>query len=40
MTPEIIEDYKKEYSEYIGKQLGVNVTDIADTQVVTEESDL
>jgi hypothetical protein len=35
-----IEDYKKEYSEYIGKQLGVNVTDIADTQVVTEESDL
>ena len=35
-----IEDYKKEYGEYIGKQLGVNVTDIADIQVVTEESDL
>jgi hypothetical protein len=35
-----IEDYKKEFGEYIGKQLGVNVTDIADIQVVTEESDL
>jgi RecA/RadA recombinase len=35
-----IEDYKKEQGDYIGKMLGVNVTDIADVQVVTEESDL
>jgi hypothetical protein len=35
-----IEEYKRDNSEYIGKQLGVNVTDIADTQVVTEESDI
>ena len=35
-----IEDYKKEYGEYIGKQLGVNVADIENIQVVTEESDL
>ena len=32
-----IEEYKRDNSEYIGKQLGVNVTDIVDIQVVTEE---
>jgi len=35
-----IEDYKKEQGDYIGKMLGVNVTDISDVEVVTEESDL
>ena len=35
-----IEDYKKESGDYISKMLGVNVTDIADVEVVTEESDL
>ena len=35
-----IEEYKRDNGDYIGKQLGVNVTDIADVQVVTEESDL
>lgn len=35
-----IEDYKKESGNYISKMLGVNVTDITDVEVVTEESDL
>ena len=35
-----IEDYKKESGDYISKMLGVNVTDITDVEVVTEESDL
>jgi hypothetical protein len=35
-----IEEYKRDNGDYIGKQLGVNVTDIADVQVVTEDSDL
>jgi RecA/RadA recombinase len=35
-----IEEYKKESGDYISKMLGVNVTDIADVEVVTEESDL
>jgi hypothetical protein len=35
-----IEDYKKEQGDYIGKMLGVNVADIAEVEVVTEESDL
>ena len=35
-----IEDYKKEQGDYIGKMLGVNVTDISDVEVVTEESEL
>jgi len=35
-----IEDYKKESGDYISKMLGVNVTDIADVEVVTEDSDL
>ena len=36
----VCEDYKKEQGDYIGKMLGVNVTDISDVEVVTEESDL
>jgi RecA/RadA recombinase len=35
-----IEDYKKESGDYISKMLGVSVTDIADVEVVTEDSDL
>jgi hypothetical protein len=35
-----IEDYKKESGDYISKMLGVNVTDITDVEVVTEDSDL
>ena len=35
-----IEEYKKESGDYISKMLGVNVTDIVDVEVVTEESDL
>jgi hypothetical protein len=35
-----LEEYKKESGDYISKMLGVNVTDIADVEVVTEESDL
>ena len=35
-----IEEYKKESGDYISKMLGVNVTDISDVEVVTEESDL
>jgi RecA/RadA recombinase len=35
-----IEEYKKESGDYISKMLGVNVTDITDVEVVTEESDL
>ena len=35
-----IEEYKKESGDYISKMLGVSVTDIADVEVVTEESDL
>jgi RecA/RadA recombinase len=35
-----IEDYKKDSGDYISKMLGVNVTDITDVEVVTEESDL
>jgi RecA/RadA recombinase len=35
-----LEDYKKESGDYISKMLGVNVTDITDVEVVTEESDL
>jgi hypothetical protein len=35
-----LEEYKKECGEYISKMLGVNVTDIEDVEVVTEESDL
>ena len=35
-----IEEYKKESGDYISKMLGVNVTDIADVEVVTEDSDL
>jgi hypothetical protein len=33
-----IEEYKKESGDYISKMLGVNVTDITDVEVVTEES--
>jgi hypothetical protein len=32
-----IEEYKKESGDYISKMLGVNVTDITDVEVVTEE---
>ena len=35
-----LEEYKKESGDYISKMLGVSVTDIADVEVVTEESDL
>jgi len=35
-----IEEYKKTCGDYISKMLGVNVTDIADAEVVTEDSDL
>ena len=35
-----LEEYKKECGDYISKMLGVNVTDIADVEVVTEDSDL
>jgi hypothetical protein len=35
-----IEEYKKNYGDYITKELGVNVTDAEDVEVVTEESDL
>jgi hypothetical protein len=35
-----LEEYKKESGDYISKMLGVNVTDITDVEVVTEESDL
>jgi len=35
-----LEEYKKECGDYISKMLGVNVTDIEDVEVVTEESDL
>ena len=32
-----IEEFKKEHGDYISKMLQVNVTDLNDTQVVTEE---
>ena len=32
-----IEQYKSEHGDYISRMLGVNVTDIGDTEVVTEE---
>jgi hypothetical protein len=35
-----IEEYKKESGDYISKMLGVNVTDIADVEVVTEDTEL
>jgi hypothetical protein len=33
-----IDEYKKQSGDYISKMLGVNVTDITDVEVVTEES--
>ena len=32
-----LEDYKRDYSDYIGTQLKVNVTDLADAEVVEDE---
>jgi hypothetical protein len=32
-----LEDYKKDQGDYISRMLGVNVTDISETQVVTDE---
>ena len=32
-----IEEYKRDNSDYISTQLKVNVTDLADAEVVTEE---
>jgi hypothetical protein len=34
-----LEDYKKEHSDYISKMLGVNVTDTANLEVVTEDEE-